>query len=512
MLRFKHFLMLEAKIDDYKAQETNISTEHDQHGEHKSASDIIDHFHKHSPGGNIQHTRWMIDRYKRGEMKQEDAPDMHDTLKHFEKYKPQLPKKKIEQYKSVSELKTALHPHQEKDEKEKSINQDKIKKGSAVVHNSPNVTAYHVHTTEASQELGKKGNGEKLGWCTSHPDPKKNMFQHYNEKSGNNFHILHMHKEQFPYRRIGGVGVEGQFQDENNEKIVGGDFHNLLKRNPKLEEIPAITNSQHYKIQKASNPDATKEELHKSIKDKDEAVRHAVASNPNATKEHLDKLVNDEDDLVRSTVARNTNATKEHLHKLVNDKSDAVREAMALHYPYKEHLDKLINDKNKRVRQAVGNNPNATKEHLNKLVNDESSAVRNTVAANPNATKEHLDKLVNDEDSHVRHTVAKFSPHKEHLDKLINDKSFIVKHAVASNPNAPKEHLDKLMNNNFDKIAVAASSPHKDHLDKLVNDTDKDIRSAVARNPHASKEHLGKLAKDSNKAVRDEAKTHPNYK
>ena len=132
MLRFKHFLMIEAKIDDYKAQETNILTQHDPHGEHKDPASIIDHFHKHAPGGNVQHTRWMVDRYKKGEMKQEDAPDLHDTLKHFEKYKSQLPKKRIDQYKSVSELKTAIHPHKEQDEEVKAVNQDKINKGSTL--------------------------------------------------------------------------------------------------------------------------------------------------------------------------------------------------------------------------------------------------------------------------------------------------------------------------------------------------------------------------------------------
>jgi xanthine dehydrogenase iron-sulfur cluster and FAD-binding subunit A len=42
MIRFKHFIsLLEAKIDDYKAQEKDISTQHDLEGKHKSAADII---------------------------------------------------------------------------------------------------------------------------------------------------------------------------------------------------------------------------------------------------------------------------------------------------------------------------------------------------------------------------------------------------------------------------------------------------------------------------------------
>ena len=435
MLRFKHFLMIEAKIDDYKAQENSISTEHDPEGKFKNASDIIDHFHKHSPGGNVQHTRWMIDRYKKGEMKQEDAPDMHDTVKNFEKYKSQLPKKKIEQYKSIDELKTAIHPHKEKDEVVTNVNQNKISKGSTTVHNGPNATAYHVHTTEAAQELGKTPKGEKLGWCTSHEDPEKNMFNTYNKNSKGNFHIIHMHKEEFPYRRIGGVGVEGQFQDENNKLIKGKHFHDLLKRNPELEKIPAITNTQHYKYQKVTNPKATKEDLDKLSNDKDSSVRSVVAGHKNATKEHLDKLSNDDEVGVRQGVAGNKNATK-------------------------EHLDKLSNDKHPFVRSEVAGNKNATKEHLDKLSNDNMSSVRQQVAGNNNATKEHLDKLSSDEDDSVRSAVANNKNiHKDHLDKLVNDHKKTVRYSVvtkASKDNLSKEHLDKLSNDPDEYVRSAA--------------------------------------------------------
>ncbi len=565
MLRFKHFLMIErflmneSKIDDYKAQERNISTEHDPDAQHKSAADIIDHFHKHTPGGNVQHTRWMMDQYKKGEIKQEDAHDMHDTVKNFEKYKSKLPKKRIEQYKSVSELKTAMHPHKEKDEEVKAINNSKVVNGSTVVHNSPNLTAYHVHTTEAAQELGKKDNGEKLGWCTSIADRSKNMFQHYNEKSRGNFHILHMHKEQFPHRRIGGVGVNGQFQDENNKTIKGEDFHNLIHRNPELEKIPAIKNSRHYKVQKASDPTNSKEHLDKLINDKDEDIRAGVAANKSATKEHLDKLIEDESEHVRNTVfknsphkehidkyaithkdpkirasvATNPNATKEHLDKLSNDENEDVRTAVAENTSHKKYLDKLVNDKDHKVRAAVANNPNATKEHFDKLVNDKSEHVRKAVLVN-SPHKEHIDKLnsdespniranivhtnkndneklgkfINDPDDFVRLNVARNTTQKDHLDHLAGDKSSNVRLAVAKNKAADKDHFNKLINDKegMVKIAAADNTPHKEHLDKLIKDKSPYVREAAAKNPNATKEHLNILANDKHKDVSMAAK------
>jgi len=389
-------------------------------------------------------------------MKQEDAPDMHDTVKNFEKYKSQLPKKRIEQYKSIDELKTAMHPHKEKDEGVKAVNQDKINKGSSVIHNSKNVTAYHVHTTEASQELGKTPKGEKLGWCTSHPDPKKNMFDKYDKKSKNNFHILHMHNEKYPYRRIGGVGAVDQFQDENNKTIEGKHFHDLLHRNPELEKIPAVTNTKNYR-------------LHKS-------------SDPNATKEHLDKLINDKDPVIRKQVAENPNATKEHFDKLVNDKDEEVRKAVLRNSPHKEHKEKLSSDKNSDIRANI--------VHSNKNDN------------------EKLGKFINDPDHFVRLNVAKNTTQKEHLDHLSGDNDSRVRLAVAKNKVADKDHFKKLTNDKeaMVKIAATENTPHKEHLDALVKDKSPFVREAITRNPNATKEHLGLLANDKHKDVSMAAK------
>ena len=412
MLNFKLFSMLiEAKIDDYKAQVSSINTSHDSDGEFKTPSDIIDHFHKHSPNGNLQHTRWMVDQYNKGNIKQEDAPDMKDTLTSFEKYKPQLQKKRIDQYKSQADLKTALHPFTSKDEEKKTVNQDTVKKGSTHLYSSPNLDVYHVHTMEAAQALGTDPKGNKLGWCTSHPDPNKNMFNHYNNASNKNFHIAHLHNEQFPYRRIGGIGAGSQFQDENNKEIKGDELNSLIKRNPELERVPAVTNSLPYRtatlphrIAAAGHKNATKEQLDKAMNDEDPKVREAAIKNENATKEHLDKAMNDENPKVRAAaVAYHKNVTKEHLDKALNDEDPEVREAVAGHKnATKEHLDKAMNDKNLWVRRAAAEHDNATKEHLDKAMNDKDPKVRRAAVGHKNATKEHIDKARNDTDHWVR--------------------------------------------------------------------------------------------------------------
>ena len=383
MIRFKHYIsLLEAKIDDYKAQENSISTEHDPEAKHKSASDIIDHFHKHTPGGNVQHTRWMIDRYKKGEMKQEDAPDMHDTLTNFEKYKHNLPKKKVEQYKSISDLKTAIHPHKEQDQQIKSVNQDKINKGSTVIHHSQNVTAYHVHSTEAAQELGKSTKGEKLGWCTSHPDPQQNMFNHYNDESEGNFHILHMHKEKFPYRRIGGVGVEGQFQDENNKTIEGDRLEDFVHRNPEVNKIAPVKRAydDHVSNKKLDSPTASKKDIDDGLHSENWEVRNKAIKHPNVDEDHLHTALNDKFGNIKNNAITNPKINSSHIDKVLQntDNSSVTTRELALTRPKAvttKHLDKAINDPHSLIRKVVAAHPLATKEHLQKLANDDSQTV-----------------------------------------------------------------------------------------------------------------------------------------
>ena len=110
MKTFKKFLD-EAKIDDYKDSVEKISTDHDNNAQLKEPKKIIDHFHKHNPTGDVNHTKWVVDQYHKGNMKQEDAPSMKDTLNDFNRHKDKLAKKKIEQYKSVSDLRDAIRPH-----------------------------------------------------------------------------------------------------------------------------------------------------------------------------------------------------------------------------------------------------------------------------------------------------------------------------------------------------------------------------------------------------------------
>ena len=229
--------LLEAKIDDYINQEQQIATTHDPSAKYQEPADIIKYFHQYNPTGDVNQTRWIISQYKKGQIKQEDAPGMKELLTQFNKYKDKLPLKQIAQYKTQGDLRTALQPFLGTSKSDKQeIERQKSLEGADLVYHSPNIDFWHVHTEEASKELGKG-----LPWCTSRRDCR-NMFNHYNEKSGGRFYIAQLHNEEFPYRRIGiALGVN-EFQDENNENIATDvdTLDALVARNPELKQIKQL--------------------------------------------------------------------------------------------------------------------------------------------------------------------------------------------------------------------------------------------------------------------------------
>jgi DUF1680 family protein len=200
-----------------------------------------------------------------------------------------------------------------------------------------------------------------------------------------------MHKEKFPYRRIGGIGVHDQFQDENNKTIEGPDLHGLLHRNPELEKIPAVQKSkiykEHKKVEKAYDPNISKEDLGKFVNHKDHKFRLAAAKNPNLSKEHIDKLSNDKGALdeyqsdasylVRSAAVKHPNATSEQIHNGLKDRDPYVRSAaLENKNASEEHIDKGLDDKSAMVKRAAINHPNATLKHIHKGLTDDNAFVK----------------------------------------------------------------------------------------------------------------------------------------
>lgn len=554
MLSFKGFIteqyIIEAKIDDYKAQEKSIPTEHDTNPAFKKPEQIIDHFHSFNPTGDVNHTRWVVNRYKAGELKQEDAPAMKETLTQFNKYRDKLSKKNINQYKSIEELRNSLRPLV--GTAKSDVNDKAVKEGADLVHSSPNVKLYHVHTTEASRELGKG-----MPWCTSHRDDKYNMFDHYNKNSGGRFYIAHLKGEKAPYRKLGiGVGT-GEFQDENNTRISHEDLEELVKRNPELKKIPELqgvrvaTTQDHNKhFDELSDNDSENldhikslknETIRKTLEDKtppgikdiewepedeyshhdsslegglsqkkrtalkfakgdllddllqngDKNVkRHLLQNSPNIESRHIDDAIDNEDPNITISALQNKNATPKHFDRVMN----------TARQPFRDEYNKLI-----------ARHPNATPEQLgtliraNKTIHDRINAAE--AAENPNAKDEDVREYLHSKigtlggwsELHIKQRIINnnhnLSP--ETLASLIEpDEHYLVRQSAAEHPNADHNVLTKALEDTNPNVRAAAAQHPKidgDALEKALNDPEHRVVYNASTNSNLSPEQIHKL-------------------
>lgn len=466
MLKFSRFVeLIEAKIDDYKSSIKQISTDHDPNAEFKTPYGIVDHFHKHNPTGDVNHTRWVVDQYKKGNLKQEDAPSMRDTLSDFNRNRNLLQKKQLNQYKDISSLRTALRevkPDPTKAQIKRAEMSKVVHEGSTPVEDSDDLKLYHVHNKEASKELGKG-----MPWCTSHRDNNLNMFDHYNQRSNNNFYIAHLPREQAPYRKIGIAVGAGEFQDENNERIDHDKLSELVKRNPSLGTTPRLqgarvaTTQDHEKHfaslvkndpENAGKTKISPEFIDKALESADDSIKRVAISHPSASLKHIDKVLDMpsgyENGSLKAAAMANPNITPEHIDRILSSdnefdhraKTNAIKSPNAT----SENIDKALRDEHEFVREKAIQNPNATPDHIDKALDDKEFFVRFTATKHPNLSSSNIDKALQDENERVRGNVITHpNVTSTHIDKALQDVDPMVRTNAIKHPNAELKHIDK---------------------------------------------------------------------
>ena len=489
LMKFTTFCLLEDRVDYVKKINPEIDSSHDVYATHRDPGDIVNHFATHAdPTAKKTHTQWIVNQYKKGNFRQEDHPRIKTALEGFEKFKGKLDKKDINQYKSLSDVESAVEPHMGSAASHKEEKRQAKIEGAELVHSENGLTVHRIDTHGAAKLYGK---GTK--WCTNSDDPAA-----YNEYAKDGpLYVVHTPDNQKYQFHL----PSNQFKDAGDNEIKLGP---MVNKHPELKNVSDFSNTDHRKklyftpessgksatldrLQQSNNPsdrkvaaDISSEHAGRLIGDMDSGVRETVASHP----EHAGKLVSDPYESVRRVVAQHP----EHAGKLVNDQDASVRMAVAEH---PAHAGKLVNDPHYFVREEVAKHP----EHAGKLINDPAESVRSIVAKHP----EHAGKLINDPNQFVREGVAQ---HPEHAGKLVNDRDPMVRAFVAKHP----EHAGKLVNDPNDLVRQMVSK-HPEHAGKLVNDRDPMVRAGVAQHP----EHAGKLVNDRDAMVRQEVAHHPEH-
>jgi hypothetical protein len=484
MLRFKQFIILEQQLLEDRIQtlktkvfKDGFDTSHDPNAEHKDTDKIVDHFANNAdPTKKKTHTQWILNQYKKGNIRQEDHPRIKETLSNFETHKGKLKNKDINQYKNLSSVEDAVEPHLGTAGSKKAEKKAVKAEGADLIHNDEKrgVTVHHIKTEKAACSYGA---GTK--WCTA--GKQNNMFNNYNERGP-------MHVIQHQGRKYQFHNASFQFMDEKDREVSLKDVH------PDIQK--SLAESDHPEIQKANlrwgNPHLSSKHLNNAINSKDRDIRWDVAKHPNATSDHINKLLDDKYANVRSVAARHTNATPEHISKALGDSNENVRES------------------------AIGN-PNATPEHISKALGDSDSAVRRAaMRRRKKLTPEHISKALGDSDSDIRDMALKhehFGTRPEHIYKGLKMPLPEQRRTAIQHPNATPDHIDKALDDSNTGIRAAAAN-HRNvstkNIDKALNDKHPDVRTATILNSSKTinSQHIHKALKDADKEV---AKTTLNF-
>ena len=536
MKTFKEYIALEeAKIDDYKAQESSISTEHDPDATIKEPSDIVDHFHAHNPTGDINHTKWVVGQYKKGLIKQEDAPAMKDLLTNFNKFKDKLPKKKIEQYKSHAELQHAIAPHigTSTSEKQSAQIEKDMNEGTTVVHSTPNMTLRHIHTKEGSIAASKYPDGKRPSWCTARED-SQNMFDHYNSRTGGKFFVAHLPNEKPPFHKIGIAVGANEFQDADNTKLEGRRLKTLVDRNPEMKEIPELQGASIH----TTKPENVEKHIHDLMDNDPEDTKHVIGYSKEGTyskkvrstvDQYDDEMekAEDEDDSVKNSkfksvlkeLARGTGnpETLEHLSK---HPDDGVKAAVARNYStpkivrkqFLDHPNPIVRgsvelrDFPERIRAetvAKETNPSVLAKHV---TGDDSLDVQKAALANTNTGSDALANI-----GAISHHPEIHKAILEHpktdapaLELLVRNNVALHNHAkeILNHPKASSDTLSYLGRNvmNKDIMHDILKHPNTDAetLSSMSRNTGQpDIHQAILKHPKVDRRAIAQIAEST---------------
>lgn len=167
MLSFKSYIkvLYEDRLDYLKRTMPQINSSHDSNAEHRDSDKIVDHFAtKADPSKNKQYTQWIVNKYHKGDFRQEDHPRIKETLEDFDRYKPHLEHKDINKYKSLHDLESAVEPHvgTEPEISDTAKEKELKEKGATLVHSANGLTVHRLNDMNGAMIYGR---GTK--WCTA---------------------------------------------------------------------------------------------------------------------------------------------------------------------------------------------------------------------------------------------------------------------------------------------------------------------------------------------------------
>jgi len=382
-LLIENYLLLEnAKRIDFLNDhfKDGFDTSHDTLAKHTETKDIINHFAKKAdPTSNKSHSQWVLNQYKQGNIRQEDAGSIKKTLKDFDKSKDHLEKKDINQYKHVADLRDAVVSKvQIANDKEKEKKKLADNKGEDLrqLYDKDGVTGFKIPNRESSiRNYGANGTKAKTNWCTA-ANSTNNMFNHY--KGGKyTMHFPNGHVLQFHHQ-------SRQIMDEKDVPVDSNDprYHD------NLNHINDFLNHTH------------ELEKHPDTNLKDKYKRYS----PEETNEHLDRLIKGESNYQHENaldnIISNNKLSKEHVAALTDHNGN-----YDLEKHYKKYLKKNPHVNANNVSEDdwhhLSQNPNRSSDMLHHELDNIDKYHPNKGAKSISGYNTTLDAATNRNDDHL---------------------------------------------------------------------------------------------------------------
>lgn len=382
MFSFRTF-MTEARYspEALKLLYPSLETSHDLDAQHKNSSDIIDHFTKNAdPTRDKKYTGWIVKRYAKKTLRQDQAQEINDTLSNFEKYKNKLTNRDINSYGSLEDLKSAVAPHigslSGKQQKRKIKDE-----GAELVHDDKEGTTVHKILNPGG--ACTYGSGTK--WCTNSEDPSH--FEMYDQQG----HLYVIHTKDGRKYQYHPFSDTNELKDEKNKDVKPAS---LTKKYPELKNIslfhkahPAffpgnatqaleIAPDDNYRAEVfKTRKDLTSKDLLAGLQHPDPEIRQAVLENPNATQEHISVGLQDKEGSVRGAALRNKNVSPEQLTQGLYDSGSASQPHIAAASNPKTPNEEILKNIHKpHVRFGALQNPNISPEIVKAISSHEGNS------------------------------------------------------------------------------------------------------------------------------------------
>ena len=341
-----------------------------------------------------KYSKWIITRFLQ---KDEQVANLENTTKVlpeltlFDKAKPKLPIKDINQIKSVSDLFKLLVPYQQEDlssnKQKKQKEKDDIWKEIEIIYDGPDIGVYVPKTEKASIFLGKG-----TQWCTS-ATKTENAFNEYNKEGP--LYVIFCKKEKDAEGRL----VKYQFHLQSNQYMNVFDEEidprELFQKYPVLYQIFKSISIKINRIElltQEDHKDLTPEIMMAAVKQNGYALEY-IKDNPKLTPEIMMAAVNQDGNAIRH-ITDNPKLTPEIMMAAV------TRDGHALEYIKDdprltpEIMMAAVKQRGNAIRYIAGNavqyikdNPKLTPEIMMAAVEQDGNAIR-YIKDNPKLTSE----------------------------------------------------------------------------------------------------------------------------